>query len=210
VRLAWEGPVVRQLVRAMDSGRRLYGRKIESAFDFFAAIDRDDSGAIDSAEFTDAARRLDFGLEVEQLDLLFRNMDYDGSGALNYAEFITELFRFGEEGIAEQPWVRFEDAGFVVTHRSYMADIAHRQAMQHMRKKKRRYPSRVLVFDDTVHDGPLGLTFAGLRHPFALLRPQLSDACTVRLRLNLCAQQLSTVRNALRQNPGLCSAGGLY
>eukprot|EP01052_Picozoa_sp_SAG31_P037557 SAG31_NODE_4868_length_2899_cov_1.641071_3_plen_188_part_00 len=57
--LAWEGNVVKQLHEAMQTGRTLYGSPIKNAYDFFAAIDVDNSGTVDEAELVDALRRLD-------------------------------------------------------------------------------------------------------------------------------------------------------
>ena len=95
----WEAHVVQQLRAAMASERTLYGARVCSPADFFTAVDRDGSGAVDAAEFRTALERLDVALTAEQLQLLFETMDVDCSGQLSYSELLAELGG-GGQGLA--------------------------------------------------------------------------------------------------------------
>ena len=87
----WEAYAVQQLRAAMASERTLYGARVCSPADFFKAVDRDGSGAVDAAEFQTALERLDVALTAEQLQVLFETMDADHSGQLSYGELLAEL-----------------------------------------------------------------------------------------------------------------------
>lgn len=46
-------------------------------------------------------------------------------------------------------------------------------------RRKRGYFTRVLLFDDGMYDGKLGLVFDKVTHPLSQLRPELSPVCAV-------------------------------
>lgn len=89
----WEVNVIQQLCSAMAGARYLYGVHIRTPADFFAAVDRDSSGAVDKVEFKTALERLDVSLTAEQLEKLFDGTDQSAAGRqeLSYHELLAEL-----------------------------------------------------------------------------------------------------------------------
>ena len=171
--------------------RTLFGKTIKHPHDFFSAIDSDGSGTVEADEMIDAFKRMDVGLSTEEVAWLLENMDEDGNEKLSYLEFLNELNKFGTNGTA---WAEGSQhlrtssisGGMYDSHSlfgkglvSVAASISRSQAEATKSRRKRPYETRILLFDDALFDGELGLVFGGVRHPLSLLRPELSDACAV-------------------------------
>ena len=62
---------------------------------YFKKFDRDNSGALEKAEFMSALTTLGFKTSHDEFDALFAEFDLDGSGSLNYSEFMRKLKRGG-------------------------------------------------------------------------------------------------------------------
>jgi hypothetical protein len=79
--------VARTLQEAMRHERRLFGRKLGSPAEMFAAIDRDDDGHITLDELNQGLRRLDVGLSEDQVERLLGIVDKNQDACIDQGEF---------------------------------------------------------------------------------------------------------------------------
>ena len=84
---AQQANVMRVLRQAVKDGRSLFGIKLTSVAKVFQAIDRDESGFIDTGEMSNALQRLGLGLTINQVSELFSGIDDDGSDEIDWKEF---------------------------------------------------------------------------------------------------------------------------
>ena len=82
---------LRQLLRAMDNQRTLYGKLISTPDQFFDAVDTDDDGCITTEEFSIAMKRMDVELSSRQIQALMEAMDVQNGGTITYFELVNAL-----------------------------------------------------------------------------------------------------------------------
>lgn len=80
-----------QILRVLESGRKVFSNVIEDVSSIFSAIDRDGGGDIDTHEFHDGLQRLGVYLDELQQQELFEGIDTDKNGLIDKEEFITFL-----------------------------------------------------------------------------------------------------------------------
>ena len=86
-----QASVLRQIQQAMHAKRSIHGHSIKNSREPFKSIDRDHSGMVDVAEFTDALHQLGLGLTPQQVEALVKRLDRDGNGEIDYDELLEYL-----------------------------------------------------------------------------------------------------------------------
>ncbi len=86
--------VFHRITAAMDSGRRIFGRRVRTPKKLFRVIDGDGSGTITTAELEAALHRLDLGLTRPQVDAVMRAVDEDDTGTIELPELLDAFARF--------------------------------------------------------------------------------------------------------------------
>jgi len=79
--------ILATLRSVIKARRTLRGHQITSVKAFFALIDTDSSGTVDTSEFTLALTRLGLGLDEEAVSRLGKALDTDGDGMIDGSEF---------------------------------------------------------------------------------------------------------------------------
>jgi Ca2+-binding EF-hand superfamily protein len=92
--------VFRVIRQHMKSDRKLYGKTLADAAEAFRVMDKDNSGALDAAEFGGALKRMGFGLTAEQVEAVVQSVDTSGDGEIDYTEYISLLAK-GDPELAE-------------------------------------------------------------------------------------------------------------
>lgn len=97
-----QGKIFKILQRCMKQQRKLYGRVLSDAQAAFQAMDRDNSGSVDTEEFREALERMGLGVTESQMDQLVAELDTDGDGEISYAEFMS-IMQDGSSGASAEP-----------------------------------------------------------------------------------------------------------
>jgi len=81
------GEQMLDLLSSGKNGRTLFGVVITSVAAVFRSVDADGSGRIDKDEFKVFAKRLDMGLNTQQMQDLWGSFDVDSDGSVSQGEF---------------------------------------------------------------------------------------------------------------------------
>ena len=83
--------VLDQVNDSITRRRSVFGHKLTSVFDAFAAFDTGNSGRLSHHDFRAAMERLGLGVSHKVLTDLIHIVDDDGNGTIEYEEFVNAL-----------------------------------------------------------------------------------------------------------------------
>ena len=89
--------IMLQLTEAVRYNRSVFGVRLDSPEQVFAAVDKDGSGTLDRSELARLLKRLDVHVQPKDMDGLWVAIDADGCGRVDYHEFISFLAVLGRQ-----------------------------------------------------------------------------------------------------------------
>ena len=125
--------VTDMLGQLIQGNHRTYWKMIRDAKVAFAAMDADENGTLDYAEFMQALNRLELGASNEQVASLFKAIDHNNDGAISCYEFLTYLAKAAGE---KEMQAREHRAGLLerkivdTTDAEHEASVCHQLYMQ--------------------------------------------------------------------------------
>lgn len=131
--------ISQQVKHTISAGlRQLFGLQIKSSVDFFMAIDRDQSGHLDSKEIFNGLKRLGAAISGQQIDDWVEHLDADDNGEIDALEFVMHVddcsYDMAELAISEYKPVKAAKATRTREQKKPEA-INHKNVGNHLTKK---------------------------------------------------------------------------
>lgn len=161
--------VVGLLKEKLSAHWSLFGDELDGKLEsFFSVLDRDGGGTVDAAELEQALRRLDLGLQAEQVAQLLASIDADGTGDIDLGELMARFLNTPVPDPSVRPMVSEATVGS--TSASSIGTLEAPLAVRE--PKPPPVPASRLAFEDAMADAMSVLDAESARQKHVYSRAQ--------------------------------------